>query len=111
MIRNQLQIDPNLGSNAQYFNPFGPNFIHFTLNENIQTLLLNCVNDFRQQEDIKKEVDVKGQVIQGIRASENQKNSIVDERQRIQGSMYHRVLGQMRPEQRPYKRITRNTWQ
>ena len=40
-----------------------------------------------------------------------QKNSIVDERQRIQGSMYHRVLGQMRPEQRPYKRITRNTWQ
>jgi len=78
MIRNQLQIDPNLGSNAQYFNPFGPNFIHFTLNENIQTLLLNCVNDFRQQEDIKKEVDVKGQVIQGIRASENQKNSIVD---------------------------------
>ena len=78
MIYKKLQINPDLGSNAQYFNPFGPNIIHFTLNENIRTLLLNCVNDFRKQTDIKKDLDTKGQIIQGMRASENQKNSIVD---------------------------------
>ena len=40
-----------------------------------------------------------------------QKQSIVDHRKRIQGSMYHRVaLLNLIPEQRPYKRITRNTW-
>ena len=40
-----------------------------------------------------------------------QKSSIVDQHERLSGSMYHRVyVFPMRPEKRPYKRITRKTW-
>ena len=41
-----------------------------------------------------------------------QKSSIVDQHERLSGSMYHRVyVFPMRPEKRPYKRMTRKTWQ
>ena len=74
MIGKSLEIHDQLGSNAKYFNPFGPPMLHFTLNDTILNLITACVNDFKDHHD-----DLKtGRIVQGTNADENQNNSIVN---------------------------------
>ncbi|RZD43312.1 MAG: hypothetical protein CXT73_00955 [Methanobacteriota archaeon] len=82
MLHSKIQFNPDIAENVRAFNPFGPNMLYMSLNNNTIQEVLKVVNDLSNQQDIKDKLNAEGQIIQGTKAEENQKNSIVD------GEMY-----------------------
>ena len=78
MLHSKIQFDPDIAENVRLFNPFGPNMLYMSLNNNTIQKMLTVVNDLSNRQDIKDELDKTGQIIQGTKAKENQKNSIVN---------------------------------
>jgi len=78
MLHSKIQFNPDFAENVRLFNPFGPNMLYMSLNNNTIQEILKVVNDLSSQQDIKDELDASGQIIKGSNAEENQKNSIVN---------------------------------
>ena len=57
MINQYIDIDEQLGKQANFFDPYGPNILHFKLNENLLSKLDNYIEYFLNDKNVQKEVE------------------------------------------------------
>ena len=53
MLHSKIQFDPDIAENVRLFNPFGPNMLYMSLNNNTIQKMLTVVNDLSNRQDIK----------------------------------------------------------
>ena len=82
MLHKRIDFNKDVATDVRFFNPFGPNMLYMSLDDHYVTNLLKIVNKLSSRQDIKDRLDAVGQIVQGTRAEDNQKNSIVN------GEMY-----------------------
>ncbi|SVB58202.1 uncharacterized protein METZ01_LOCUS211056 [marine metagenome] len=78
LVQKVSTFPDELGANVKFFNPFGPNILHYTLQPDILKKCLDCINDYRGNREVIEKLKSEGQIVQGSRAIENQSNSIID---------------------------------
>ena len=77
MLHANTNINSDIGTDASFFNPFGPNILYYKLQPDVLKKTLDCVNAYRSDREYIEELKTKGQIIQGTRSQESQSNSIV----------------------------------
>ena len=73
MLVSNFELDKSLGDNGILMNPFGPNILHFNLNENILKKIIDIINNISTEEK-EKVKDIK--IVNSGYDLDIQKNSI-----------------------------------